>query len=103
MNVGVLGDVEFDRDAPGVRDGNRGWVAGTGVDFRGTRREECVRVGFSEATVRTCHERNRDVSFLWAGDIAIQRPARPSVCSEDPVLIWSDLSIPFRGADGLIV
>jgi hypothetical protein len=37
MNVGVLGDIEFDGNEAAVGDGNGCRIAGAGIDFRDAR------------------------------------------------------------------
>ena len=56
MNVGVLGDIEFDGDEAAVGDGNGRRIAGTGINLRDARRQQRVRVSFSEAAIRARHE-----------------------------------------------
>jgi len=68
VDVAVLGDVEFDRDESLVVDGNGCRIAGTRVDPRSAGREQCVRVGFSQATIGAGDQGNRVLDVhdsLW--------------------------------------
>ena len=59
MDIFVPRDIELERREALVRESDGCRIAGTRINFRGPRREQRIRVCFSEAAIRTRDQGNR--------------------------------------------